>query len=150
MTNSYPVRNLQEAQNALEYFNYFHDAFIKKLSITSADRFEKRGVQATSGVFQVEILFSHYNFQLGEPPPEQIVRATFQWVKDFQVSIRGVSYEWSVNRVEFSETDRTLEDNRVESCLALILWQPRLNNQREWEHEEVVRFTFGSGEVTEI
>jgi hypothetical protein len=148
--NTYPFRDLLEAQSALEYFNHFHDAFVKKLCLASFDHFPERGVQTTSGIFEVEILFCHYNYRQGEPSPDQLVRATFQRVKDLQVSIRGVSYEWSVNRVEFSAIRRILEDNRAEPCLALALWQPRLNRRREWEHEEIVRFTFCTGEITEL
>jgi hypothetical protein len=147
---THPIPNLQDAQKALDYFNLFHDAFIKKLCVTSYDRFEERGVQSLSGHLDVEILFSHYNYREGKPPPGQIIRAVFYRAREIQANFLGVSYEWSVNRVEVREAQRKLETNQVEACLELVLWQPRLNDRREWEHQDVLRFSFSSGEFVEL
>ena len=42
------VTGLGEAKAVLDYFNGFHDGFIKQLSIISHDSFEERHVQSAS------------------------------------------------------------------------------------------------------
>ncbi len=144
------IRNLQDAQQAIDEFNSFHDGFIQKLCILSHDRFEARGVQSQTGDFDLEITFAHYNYRDGETPPDQLVKAIFNRVKGIEIAFSGLSYEWSVNHVEFREGQRTIETNDLEPCLAFALWQPMLTAKREWELKEVMRFTFTKAEFMEL
>ena len=56
------ITNLSEAEAVLDYFNGFHDGFIKQLTLISHDRFEARGVQASSERLTLEITLAHYNY----------------------------------------------------------------------------------------
>ncbi len=141
---------LQDAQQAIDYFNGFHDAFIQKLCILSHDHFEERGVQSQTGDFDLEIIFAHYNYRDGEPPPDQLVKAVFRRVKGIQIAFSGLSYEWSVNHIDIQETRRVLEAHEIETCMSAALIQPRLNERREWELQEVLSFTFTDGEFEEL
>jgi hypothetical protein len=57
------------AEEVLNCFNGFHDGFIRELLLVSHDWFEDRGVQRLTGDFDLTILFAHYNYGQGEPPP---------------------------------------------------------------------------------
>src|ERR671917_581753 len=63
----------EEVEAILEYFNGFHDGFIKKLTLSSHDYFERRGVQACSGRLDLDLVIAHYNYRSGEPPANQLV-----------------------------------------------------------------------------
>jgi hypothetical protein len=56
------ITNLSEAEAVLDYFNGFHDGFIKQLTLISHDRFKARGVQASSERLTLEITLAHYNY----------------------------------------------------------------------------------------
>jgi hypothetical protein len=49
------VATPEEAEAVLEYFNGFHDGFIKQLTLTSHDYFEARGTQVCSGRLDLEL-----------------------------------------------------------------------------------------------
>ena len=69
---------------------------------------------------------------------------------NLSLDFSGLSYEWSVNHLKFFETQRTLEDGQIASCLGANLVQSRLNSQREWELHEDVHFTFSRAEFAEL
>jgi hypothetical protein len=100
------VRTLAEATVALEYFNAFHDGFIRELTLRSHDRFEARGVHAMSGRLDLDIRFAHYNYREGEPPADQMIRATFRQVRDLETDIPHWHGEWSIDRVEIERALR--------------------------------------------
>jgi hypothetical protein len=68
------LKTPEEAAAILEYFNGFHDGFIKQLILSSYDYFERRGVQACSGRLDLEVVIAHYNYRDGEPPADQLER----------------------------------------------------------------------------
>ncbi|HEX9921836.1 MAG TPA: hypothetical protein VGD99_04175 [Anaerolineae bacterium] len=144
------VTSLNEAETALDYFNGFHDGFIKQLAIISHDRFEARGVQASGERLALEITLAHYNYQQDTKPAQQLIKVRFFEVMNLSLEFSGLSYEWSINHATFSETQRTLEDGRTAACLGTSLVQSRLNSQREWELHEDVRFTFSRAEFEEL
>ena len=69
---------LNEALGLLDYFNGFHDGFIKRLSILSRDEFASRGEQHCWGELVLEVTFAHYNYQDGKRPHDQLVEARFE------------------------------------------------------------------------
>jgi hypothetical protein len=146
----YLVTGLNEAETALDYFNSFHDGFIRQLAIMSHDRFEARGVQASGERLTLEITFAHYNYQQDTKPAHQLIQARFFEVMNLALDFSGLSHEWSINHVTFSETQRTLEDGRTAACLGASLVQSRLNSQREWELHKDVHFTFSRAEFEEL
>ena len=136
------VTNIDEANATLDYFNGFHDGFIKTLSIISHDVFEERGVQASSARLDLEIVFAHYNYQQDTRPADQLVTARFYEVMNLALDFSGRLHEWSVYEVFIAEANRALEDGRKEPCLQATLLQSRLTDNREWQRHEDLTFTF--------
>lgn len=135
---------LNEALGLLDYFNGFHDGFIKRLSILSRDEFASRGEQHCWGELVLEVTFAHYNYQDGKRPHDQLVEARFEGVKDLAIEFSGNSYEWAVDGLRIVETERSREGCGVEACMRAILVQKRLHDSREWVRHEDVTFTFRS------
>ncbi len=153
----YHVRAVEEGRVALEYFNAFHDGFVKSLSIQSHDVFERRGVQTCLGLLDVELLIAHYNYQQDTRPHDQLIRATFHGVTDLAVLVSGLPYEWSIKYVAIAAATRCLDgvhlggvQVRWTPCLELVLVQSRLNSNREWELHEDVRLSFDHAELEEL
>jgi len=146
----YIINNLGEAEAALDYFNGFHDGFIKQLTLISHDQFEARGVQAGGGGLRLKITFAHYNYQQDSKPVDQLIKTSFFKVMNVAIDFSGLSYEWSVNHLNFFETQRALEDGQEVACLGLSLVQSRLNPRREWELHDDVRCTFSRAEFEEL
>lgn len=133
---------LNEALGLLDYFNGFHDGFIKQLSILSRDEFVSRGEQHCSGELGLEIVFAHYNYEDGKPPHDQLVEARFDGVKELAIDFSGISYEWAIDSLMFAEIERSREGGGVEPCMRAILVQKRLDETRVWVRHEDVTFTF--------
>ncbi|HEY3473258.1 MAG TPA: hypothetical protein VGK56_01540 [Anaerolineales bacterium] len=135
---------LNEALALLDYFNGFHDGFIKRLSILSRDEFVSRGEQHCSGELGLEIVFAHYNYENGKPPHDQLVEARFDGVKELAIDFSGISYEWAIDSLMIAEIERSREGAGVEPCMRAILVQKRLDKSRTWVRHEDVTFTFRS------
>ena len=87
------VATPEQAEEVLEYFNGFHDGFIKRLSLVSYDYFEARGVQVCSGRLDLELEIAHYNYRNGEPPADQVVHARFTHVRHLHAEMPGNAAE---------------------------------------------------------
>lgn len=144
------VTTIQEAIESLDFFNYFHDGFIKRLTVLSQDEFIDRGEQRCSGELQLEITFAHYNYQRDERPHSQTVEARFESVKDLSITFSGNSHEWAINSLTIGETIRASEFGGEESCLKAALTQSRLKDGREWVLHEDLSFTFRSCTFNEV
>ena len=83
------VASPEEAEAVLDYFNGFHDGFIKRLTLISHDYFEARGVQVCSGHLDLEVEIAHYNYRDGEPPATQVVQARFTHVRHLHTDMPG-------------------------------------------------------------
>lgn len=144
------IATVVEAKEALDYFNGFHDGFIKRLSIVSHDEFKSHHEQAFAGELDLEITFAHNNYQDGRRPYNQLVEARFNGVKDLRINFSGKSYEWSINSISIGETNRLADTGNVEACLKGVLVQNRLEDGRQWVLHEDMSFTFRSCVLTEI
>ena len=144
------VTTLEQAIESLDYFNGFHDGFIKSLSVFSQDEFKSIGEQACSGEFTLEIVFAHYNYQQGQRPYNQFIETRFSGVKDLIINFSGNSYEWSIHSVSISEARRTREDGLEEDCLKAVVVQNRLEDGRRWMLHEDISFTFRGSIMREI
>jgi hypothetical protein len=142
------VRTLAEATAALEYFNAFHDGFIRELTLRSHDRFEARGVHAMSGRLDLDIRFAHYNYREGEPPADQMIRATFRQVRDLETDIPHWHGEWSIDRVEIERAVRRAGAGQ-EACLLGRIVHHRLVDGA-WTTHQGIRFTFAEAEMEEL
>ncbi len=130
-----------DAHAALEYFNAFHDGFIRTLSLRSHDRFEARGAQEVSGRLDLEIVFAHYNYRSGEPPADQLVRARFVGVAALVADFRLTEGAWFIDRLEIEAGE--------DGALTARLFQQRLTDGA-WAPGEELRFAFASAEVEEL
>ena len=144
------VSTIQEATDTLDYFNGFHDGFIKRLTLISHDEFLSRGEQKCSGEIEIEIIFAHYNYQRDARPHNQMIEARFEGVKDISMSFSGISYEWSIINLTITEAVRPREVGGEEACLKAVLTQSRLNDEREWVLHEDISFTFRDCAFREI
>ena len=142
------VCNVADATAALEYFNAFHDGVISELTLRSHARFEARGVHSISGRLDLDIRFAHYNYREGEPPADQLVRATFRGVRDLVTDIPHHQGEWSIDRVEITAAVRPAGGGE-ETRLAGRIVHHRLRDGA-WAALEGVRFTFDEAELEEL
>ncbi len=81
----YQVSSPEEAAAAFDYFNGFHDGFMKRIDMISRDAIDEDRGQSCTGLFDVEIDFAHYNYADGDAPfhpHDQIVQAVFRGVQD--------------------------------------------------------------------
>ena len=141
------VTTPEQADAVLEYFNGFHDGFIKQLTLSSYDYFERWGVQACSGRLDLELVITHYNYRNGEPPANQLVRARFAQVRNLQADMPGRAAEWTIMNVYFEPGVRA-SDLAEEPCFYARLLQNRLDGAR-WVHCQVLGFTFREAEFCE-
>ena len=141
------MRTPEEAATILEYFNGFHDGFIKQLSLNSYDYFERRGVQACSERLDLELVIAHYNYREGEPQADQLVQARFTHVRNLQVDMPGKAAEWTIMNVHFERGVRAT-DLAEEPCFHARLLQNRLDEDR-WVHYQALGFSFLEAEFYE-
>ena len=90
---------MDSARKAIDYFNGFHDGFIAEIKIRSRDRMEPDKSHLTSSLFDVDIVFAHYNYDQGSPPYDRTVRARFEEVSELGLDFRGVTFDWAINDV---------------------------------------------------
>ena len=136
------VRDVREAEEALESLNRFHDAFVKRLLLESGDSFDADGSQRCTGELSVVIHFAHCNFAEERNPPTQAVEATFFGVKDVELSLGGRNVEWNVYDFSVQAETRTSDAGGPESCLAAHLVTPSLSPAGEWTTRHCRLFTF--------
>src|SRR5215470_11820292 len=107
MVKTLKLNTIEDATAILEYFNYFHDGFIKRVSITSRDEFEKDKSQTCTGIFDIEIEIAHYNYGQGIPLYNQKIKGKFEKATDIQFDMRGVTIDWVIKRIDIIERERT-------------------------------------------
>ena len=93
------------AKKALDYFNDFHDGFIKHLQITSQEYFEPDGGLVVTGEFLLAIDFCHYNYQNHFDNKQQIIQAIFQEV--YLISLETSKFEefgWFISEIAIDQT----------------------------------------------
>ncbi len=134
------VATLEQAEAVLEYFNGFHDGFIRRLTLLSYDYFEARGVQVCSGRLDLELEIAHYNYRAGEPPANQVVHARFTHVRHLSADMPGTAAEWTIANVHFERETRpaTVTD---EPCFHARFVQNRLEGG-EWVLHGALGFSF--------
>jgi hypothetical protein len=142
------LRTPEEAAAILEYFNGFHDGFIKRLTLISHDYFEARGVQVCSGRLDLELEIAHYNYRDGEPPADQIVQARFTHVRHLHTDMPGNAAEWSLINVYFEPGTRQTVVTE-EPCFHARFLQNQLDQER-WVHYQALRFSFREAAFREL
>jgi hypothetical protein len=151
--NTFEVSSVDEAREVLDYFNGFHDGFMKRIAIVSQDDIDEEYAQSCSGRFDVEIDFAHYNYRFDDRPPhDQIVRAVFRDVQDlfcdFSEGYVGNTiqclYVHAANRRQGGTTT-------VEPAMVLSLERSFLLEQhRRWESRRTDFFSFSAATFSEL
>ena len=134
------VATPEEAEAVLEYFNGFHDGFIKRLTLVSHDYFEARGTQVCSGRLNLEMEIAHYNYRDGEPPADQVIEARFTHVRHLHADMPGNAAEWSLLNVHFERGTRR-EAGTEEPCFHARFLQSWLDLDK-WVPYQALRFSF--------
>jgi hypothetical protein len=144
------VRTPHEAARVLDYFNHFHDGFVRRLALASHDHFPTRSEQACSGHLDLEVTFAHHNYRDGAPPAGQEIRARFLRVRSLRAELSGRAIEWSIQRVDIGPGTRPLDTGSEEPCLVLTLVQSRLEGGTRWVHHEDLGFSFEHATFEEV
>lgn len=152
---SFAISCEAEAARALEYFNGFHDGFIKRMLFVSQDRIDEDLSQTCSGVFDVEIDFAHYNYAAGaEPfhPHNQLVRGQFRNVQDVFAEFRNEYSGNTIIRLSIAAGNRRRGGQTGEEpCLELHLGRHYLlEAERRYEFRETRMFTFTDATFAEL
>ena len=143
---SFTVTSTETATGALDYFNGFHDGFMKRIVIESQDRMEEDRGQTCTGLFDVEIDFAHYNYADGAAPfhpYNQIVRADFRNVQDILADFHVGYTGNTVISLSIANASRRRAGEVVpEACLAVRLGRHYyVENERRYEFRESQLFT---------
>ena len=136
----------ETAQAVLEYFNGFHDGFMKRIVIRSQDRIDEDLSQTCTGLFDVEIEFAHYNYAAeGAPfhPHDQIIRGQFRDVRDIRLTL---TEEFLGNTIISLRMEPT-EDGRLELHLGRHAY---VAGERRYDFRESPLFSFTSADFTEM
>jgi hypothetical protein len=144
---SFQVSSVEEAARALEYYNGFHDGFMKRMLIESHDEIHRDLSQSCTGVFEVAVDFAHYNYANGaEPfhPHNQIVRAEFRNVQDLCCDFGQGFLGNTIISVSIIPVNRRKGgEATTEQCLGLRLGRHFfLDESRRHEFRESQLFTF--------
>src|SRR5262249_2877674 len=93
---NFVVESPEQAQAAVEFFNAFHDGFVRSFNLVSHDTFEDRHTHNTTGRLDLEIVFAHSNYGEGVPPFDQLIRARFFGVLDLRLAMTGLPTDWPI------------------------------------------------------
>ena len=140
------VTTAAEAAGIVAYFNAFHDGFIRRLTLVSHDVHASRDVHVTTGRLDLEVVFAHCNYREGAPPPDQIVEARFEQVAALAVAFTGQPADWPILSLEVGPAP----DAAGGATFLAQLVQPRLVDNRRWEHAEALTFRFASATFREV
>ncbi|MGI9648473.1 MAG: hypothetical protein ACR2OI_08145 [Acidimicrobiia bacterium] len=144
---SHQLQTPQDAHDIVEQFNAFHDGFIQSVTIRSHDHFTADGPEATdiahhtSGAFDVEVEFAHYNYGGRLQPIDRRIRAVFADVQDLHLDLTGHTQEqWPIINVGFPPAETGFEFRIMRSRMV----------DGSWAHTRQTWFRFATAAFTEI
>lgn len=143
---AFDVTTPDDAARVVEFFNAFHDGFIRRFTLVSHDRHESRDVHVTTGRLDLELVFAHYNYDAGRPGPDQLIEARFTGIRDLAVAFTGQPADWPILSLQLEPAPASAADGAM---LARLI-QPRLVEGRRWERAEALSFRFGSATFREV
>lgn len=147
------MSSVDEAREVLDYFNGFHDGFMKRIAIVSQDDIDEEYAQSCTGRFDVEIDFAHYNYRFDDRPPhDQIIRAVFGDVQDIFVDLsEGYVGNMIIGLFVNAANRRQGGTTTVEPAMALSLERSfLLEPHRRWENRRMQFFTFSAATFHEL
>ena len=145
---------MEEAATVLDYFNGFHDGFMKRIAITSSDEIDEDHGQTCTGVFAVEIDLAHYNYEDNDSPfhpYDQIVSATFCEVQDVFCDFREGFLGSTIISLSVAPANRHKGgSSATERCLSLQLARHyHIEEFRRYELRQSQLFTFAEATFRE-
>ena len=148
------VLSAAEAAKVFDYFNGFHDGFMKRINIVSSDEIDEDHGQSCTGLFEVEIDFAHYNYPDGSAPfhpHDQIVHARFSRVQDIFCDFREGFLGNTIISLSVVPANRRKGGTTVaEPCLSLQLTRNYyLEEFRRHELRQSQLFTFAKAAFQE-
>ncbi len=151
---TFHVSSVEEAAAAFDYFNGFHDGFMKRIDIASRDEIDQDHGQSCTGLFDVEIDFAHYNYADGDAPfhpHDQIVQAVFGGVQDIFCDFReGFLGNTIVNLSVTLMNRRQGASTAIETALGLQLARNYYQEEyRRYELRQSQLFTFTKATFSE-
>ncbi len=155
------LKRVEDAARILEYYHSFHDAFFKKIVISSRDEFllEDRSnlqepgpvSQLMTGKFDVEIWLAHYNYSKWTGTLDHCVRATFRGVRDIRIDL-SASDEYEADVCIINLKIGSISANPMlylEVCRDILLpdgkWRQRSDRLFCFEEAEFQETILGSG-----
>ncbi len=155
---SFSFATLGELQVALEFFNYFHDGFIRRSTISTSQQFSQvADPYADPPRLDLTLTIAHYNYAYGPDgftrPFTQEIEATFEYVTDFTADWTGRSPDGYLFNVACEARERPIHGlalNGNEACLRVVLVGKRLIAGQEWRECEDVVFTCLRGSMCEL
>ncbi len=151
---SFAIHSEETAARALDYFNGFHDGFIRTIVVESRDRIHEDLSQSCSGVFDVKMELWHYNYRDGAEPfhsHTQMVHAEFRNVQGILLDLgEGFLGNTILSLTITAENRRRGGESSSESCLSLHLARHYyLEQERRHELRAAALFTFTDATFTE-
>lgn len=151
---SFHVSSVEEAAAAFDYFNGFHDGFMKRIDIASRDEIDQDHGQSCTGLFDVEIEFAHYNYADGDAPfhpHNQVVHALFRDVQDIFWDLReGFQGNTILNLSVIPVNRRRGASTATETALGLQLARNYYQEEyRRYELRQSQLFTFTKATFSE-
>lgn len=154
------IRTIQDADRALEYYHYFHDAFVKVFTIKANDILEDESAvadgnnlppsQAVTGLFDVmmhlQLVWSDSMAEAGGM--KNVVLATFFDVKDLCLDLRvpvGNFTSWNLMGLSISEARRHCEADDRPPFVLIAEWN-WLKKDEPWSTRRTELFCFEHAE----
>jgi hypothetical protein len=137
MNTTRVLKTPEEAAAILEYFNGFHDGFIKQLTLNSYGYFERWGCRPARGVWT-----SSWRSRTTTTATGNLRRTRsstrFTHVRDLQADMPGRAAEWTIMYVHIEPGVRP-SDLAEEPCFYARLLQNRLD-EGQWVHHKALGF----------
>lgn len=157
MPVKFQLRTMRDARQISEYFNGFHDSFMKKLSFVSQDYLHETGggagenespaiAQTVTSRFDVSIDFAHHNYGRGKHPPDRIIAARFLNARDILIDLRvppGSFMDWSI-------TELVVHRQRNQPAFRLSIERSMMVRGKTWRRVKVDYFLFDNAEFHEV
>jgi hypothetical protein len=149
------ISSLDEGRQVFDYFNGFHDGFMKRMEIVSQDEIDEDHGQQCTGVYDVVVDFAHYNYADGDSPfhpYNQIVRARFRDVHDIFCDLQPGYLGNTISALSVTPKMRiTTLGGTPEECLGLQLARNfYIEQHRRFELRQSELFTFKDAVFEEL
>ena len=135
------IKTIDDAQNALDYFNHFHDGLIKELSMVSRDELGDDGSQSCTGQFDISLGIRHQNYPSYNKESCRVIGATFVDARNISLAFGDVGEcDWNILAISVKpDADR----------FRFILERNILVDGK-WCTRKEKLFTFAWADITEI